>query len=194
MMGLKGYKPDALASQVSLHCQIYNSGVHWRQWWRLNTIYAEIFHRNFTYCSGLSLTDHRTLCYPEFHVNFWQYDDVIKWKPFPRNWTFVRGIHRSPVNFPHKDQWRGALMFSMICVSINGWVSNRESGDLRRYRDQYDVSVKKVHGALAPYPSVNSSQLVGQSGNYQVKYNNLTRMTACRYSTVQIAHGAFYRK
>ena len=26
------------------------------------------------------------------------HDDVIKWKPFPRYWPFVRGIHRSPVN------------------------------------------------------------------------------------------------
>ena len=32
------------------------------------------------------------------------HDDVIKWKHFPRNWPFVRGIHRSPVNSPHKDQ------------------------------------------------------------------------------------------
>ena len=39
------------------------------------------------------------------------HDDVIKWKHFPRYWPFVRGIHRSPVNSPHKDQWRGALMF-----------------------------------------------------------------------------------
>ena len=35
---------------------------------------------------------------------------------------FVRGIHRSPVNFPHKGQWRGALMFSLICAWINAWV------------------------------------------------------------------------
>ena len=49
-------------------------------------------------------------------------DDVIKWKHFPRNWPFVRGIHRSPVNFPHKGQWRGAFMFSLICVWINDWV------------------------------------------------------------------------
>ena len=40
--------------------------------------------------------------------------DVIKWKHFPRYWPFVRGIHWSPVNSPHKDQWRGALMFSLI--------------------------------------------------------------------------------
>ena len=38
------------------------------------------------------------------------HDDVIKWKHFPRYWPFVRGIHRSPVNSPHKGQWRGALM------------------------------------------------------------------------------------
>ena len=46
------------------------------------------------------------------------HDDVIKWKHFPRYWPFVRGIHRSPVNSPHKGQWRGALMFSLICVWI----------------------------------------------------------------------------
>ena len=40
-----------------------------------------------------------------------QHDDVIKWKHFPRYWPFVRGIHRSLVNSPHKGQWRGALMF-----------------------------------------------------------------------------------
>ena len=51
------------------------------------------------------------------------HDDVIKWKPFPRYWPFVRRIHRSPVNSPHKGQWRGALMFCLICAWINGWVN-----------------------------------------------------------------------
>ena len=68
------------------------------------------------------------------------HDDVIKWKHFSRHWPFVRGIHRSLANFPHKGQWRGALMFSLICVWINDWVNNREAGDLRRYRAHYDVS------------------------------------------------------
>ena len=53
---------------------------------------------------------------------------------FPRYWPFVRGFHRSPVNSPYKGQWRGALMFSLICIWINGWVNNREADDLRRYR------------------------------------------------------------
>ena len=69
------------------------------------------------------------------------HDDVIKWKHFPRYWPFVRGIHRSPVNSPHKGQWRRALMFSLICVWIKGWENNREAGDLRRYRAHYDVIV-----------------------------------------------------
>ena len=69
------------------------------------------------------------------------HDDVIKWKHFPRNWPFVPGIHRSPVSSPHKGQWRGALMFSLICVWINDWINNREAGDLRRYRAHYDVIV-----------------------------------------------------
>ena len=44
----------------------------------------------------------------------------------------------SPVN---KGQWRGALMFSLICAWINGWVNNREAGNLRRHRAHYDVIV-----------------------------------------------------
>ena len=69
------------------------------------------------------------------------HDDIIKWKHFPRYRSFVRGILRSPVNSPHKGQWRGALMFSLICAWINGFVNNRDAGDLRRIRTHYDVSV-----------------------------------------------------
>ena len=81
------------------------------------------------------------------------HDDVIKWKHFPRYWPFVREIHRSPVNSPHKGQWRGALMFSLICVWINGWVNNREAGDLRPHRAHYEVSVMWwciTHVAILP--------------------------------------------
>ena len=78
-------------------------------------------------------------CYLMPNDYFLQYDDVIRWKHFPRYWQFVRGIHRSPVNSPHKDQWRGALMFSLICFWINSWVNSGGAGDLRRYRAHYDV-------------------------------------------------------
>ena len=69
------------------------------------------------------------------------HDDVIKWKHFLRYWPFAWGIHWSPVNYPHKDQWRGALISSLICARINGWVNNRAAGDLRCHRAYYDVIV-----------------------------------------------------
>ena len=69
------------------------------------------------------------------------HDDAIKRKHFPCYCPFVRGIHRSPVYSPHKGQWRGAMMFSLICVWINGCVNNREAGNLRRYRAHYNVTV-----------------------------------------------------
>ena len=49
-----------------------------------------------------------------------------------------------PVNSPHKGQWRGALMFSLICPWINDWLNNREAGDFRRHRGHYDVNVMCV--------------------------------------------------
>ena len=56
-----------------------------------------------------------------------------------------QGIDRSPANSPHKGQWRGALIISLICVSINVWVNNREAGDLGRHRAHYDVTVIMAH-------------------------------------------------
>ena len=78
---------------------------------------------------------------PEVCIGSDDRDDVIKWKHFPRYWPFVRGIHRSPVNSPHKGPWRGALMFSLICARIKGWVNNREADDLKRQRAHYDITV-----------------------------------------------------
>ena len=64
---------------------------------------------------------------------------------FRRYWPFVRGIHRSPVNSPHKGQWRGVLMFSLICAWIHGWVNKREAAISRRHRAHNDVIVMRVH-------------------------------------------------
>ena len=55
--------------------------------------------------------------------------------------AFCAGNSPVPVNSPHKGQWRGALMFPLICAWINDWVNNREAGDLRRHRGHYDVNV-----------------------------------------------------
>ena len=74
------------------------------------------------------------------HFGIW-HDDVIKWKHFPHYWPFVQGIHQSPVNSLHKAQWHGALMFSLICAWINGWVNNGEAGDLKHHHAHCDVTV-----------------------------------------------------
>ena len=96
-------------------------------------------------CGNVNITDafFVSMVYTEWwrHNIVSVHDDVIKWKHFPRYWPFVRGIHRWPVNSPHKGQWRGALMVSLICAWINGWVNYREAGDLRRHRAHYDVTV-----------------------------------------------------
>ena len=55
------------------------------------------------------------------------HDDVIKWKHFPRYWPFVRGIHRSAVNSPHKGQWRGASMF-VFYLRLNKRLSKQSWG------------------------------------------------------------------
>ena len=57
----------------------------------------------------------------------------------------VAGIRRSPVNSQHKGQWRGALMLSLICAWINGWVNNGDAADLRRHGVHYDVNVMIDH-------------------------------------------------
>ena len=104
------------------------------------------------------------------HVNAFSslHDDVIKWKHFPRYWPFVRGIRRSPVNSPHKGQWRGALMFDVICAWINGGVKNREAGDLRRHRTHCDVAVIL---ALYVWGESNSGRCISLTGQVMRRFD-----------------------
>ena len=46
-----------------------------------------------------------------------------------------------PGEFPTQRPVTRSFVFSLICVWINGWVNNREAGDLRCYRAHYDVTV-----------------------------------------------------
>ena len=116
-------------------------------------------------------------------------DDVNKWKYFPPYRRFVRGIHGSPVNFPHKGQWRGALMFSFISTRINGWINNREAGDLRRHRAHYDIIVMMHKNAglmrnLNAYANCNMicaykwwglwTLVKGEAGGWNMPYNICT--------------------
>ena len=122
-----------------------------RPWWRHRT------GSSFAPCNDLSTPSHQlknAKTTIKFELNTMTstlinyigkcHDDVINWEHFPRYWPFVRGAHRSPVDSPHKGQWRGASMFSLICARTDGWASNREAGDLRCHRAHYDVIVMIV--------------------------------------------------
>ena len=92
------------------------------------------------------------------------HDDVIKWKHFPRYWLFVRGIHRSPIDSITRasDAEFWCFLWPLICAWTNGWVNNRDAGDLRRHRSHYDVTVmvmlclqrvKRRHGCVRYWAS-----------------------------------------
>ena len=66
------------------------------------------------------------------------------WRQSLRVTGHLSGEYRSLVNSPHKGQWRGALMFSLICAWIKGWLNNHAAYDLRRHRAIYDVVVMAV--------------------------------------------------
>ena len=81
-------------------------------------------------------------------LNQW-HDDVIKWRHFPRYWPFV------PVNSPHKASDAELWCFSLIWVWINGWVTNREAGDLRSHRARCDVIVMMTQFTDAYIPDLS---------------------------------------
>ena len=99
-----------------------------------------------------------------------KHGDVIKWNHFPRYWPFVRGMHRSPVNSPHKCQWRRALMFSLICARTNGWANHRHAGDLIRHRAHYYVIVMKYRDMQSTYFEIQYETLIWTRFLYKTEH------------------------
>ena len=62
--------------------------------------------------------------------------------------AIVWGRHRLQLNSLPKVQWRAALMFSLTCAWINGWVNNREAVNLKRHRAHYDVTKCNIIHAI----------------------------------------------
>ena len=94
-------------------------------------------------------TQNKTTLHAEckYRAEYWtHHDDVIKWKHF-RVTGHLCGEFTGDRWIPHTkaSDCMGALMFSLICVWINGWVNNGEAGDLRRDRVHYDVTVMQSH-------------------------------------------------
>ena len=68
-------------------------------------------------------------------------------------------VGNSPVTgeFPQKRPVTRGLMFSLIRAWINGWVNNREAGDLRRHRAHYDVTVMGTELQHTVHPNIMQS-------------------------------------
>ena len=109
---------------------------------------------------GTKITKQKSANCP--HISWDQYG-VIKWKYFLSYWPFVRGIHSSPVDSPHKGQWRRVLMFSLMPAWTNSYANNRDAGDLRYHHAHYDVTVMWTVSSvtLQSWPSVQQGKSEG---------------------------------
>ena len=85
-------------------------------------------------CRNQSLTNSLVFSYLSIDISPFLplHDDVIKWNLSPRYWPIVRGIHRSPVNSPHKGQWRWVMISSLIWVIVNSNFRNKLQWNLKR--------------------------------------------------------------
>ena len=79
-----------------------------------------------------------------------------------------------------KDQWRGALMFSLICACTNGWDNDRDASDLRRHSAHYDVTVMMIL-KLSLIHGVQSSDVMNK---------NIEQITSNLYSDLVIGSRA----
>ena len=76
------------------------------------------------------------------------HNDVIKWTDFTRWWSFVKGIHRSPVDPPHieaSDAGLWCFLWSAPELTVELWANNRNARDFIRHRAHYDVTARLIH-------------------------------------------------
>ena len=83
----------------------------------------------------------------EKHLPWWRHQVEI----FSTLPALCDGIHRSPADSPHKDQWPRILMFSLICTWTNGWANSQVVGDLKRHRAHYGVTVMWIQMVIHPH-------------------------------------------
>ena len=116
---------DALA-QILTEIYKFQILTNFVTWWRHRCGHECVKHNLHSWTSPTMYLQNIVCVAPVLHMIKIQTNKNTGWKHyhlanagnkhFPRYWPFVWGIHRSPVNSPHKGQWRRALIFSFICA------------------------------------------------------------------------------
>ena len=106
----------------------------------------DIMHHNNKVSNQLHMAPTWPFC-TKFAIAWWRHQMetfsalLVTGNHLPWYWSSLLGKFLSPLDSPNKGQWRGALVFSLICAWINGRAYNRDADDLRCYRAHYDVTV-----------------------------------------------------
>ena len=153
----------AIASQITSLTIVYstvyseNASIWWRHHANTNSLNPEMERSSFWLpCLSLETLQASFQVTNDDHGS--KRDDLLSF--FSAQWKTWHAISRGTkhmmtssngnifrVTGP-KGQCREALMFSLICAWINGWVNTREAGDLRRHRTNYDVIVMQIEKIL----------------------------------------------
>ena len=105
----------------------FDKHIYWVLFWKLTPFIMQTFYQNVMSVIGAAV--------------LLQNHSRHQMEKFSTLLAICAGNSPVPVNSPHKGQWRGAWMFSLICVWINGWVNNHKAGVLWCYHAHYDVNV-----------------------------------------------------
>ena len=101
--------------------------------------------------------------------------------------TLMETISTLPALCARNSPFPGALIFSLICTRINGWVNNHEAGDLRHNRTHYDVTVMILTNRSAR-PSPRAQVTTWHVAHYWDHYRgapSLGQVTATRWQIPQ---------
>ena len=125
------YSVDKAIKTINWFCDSWN-------WAR--TVQAETLVRSLSSTYRITLHRYSKITFIHTWAKWWRH----QMKTFYALLAIGEGNPRSPADSPHKGQWRGALMLSLICAWTNGWANDQDAGDMRRHRAHYDVTVTKM--------------------------------------------------
>ena len=99
--------------------------------------YVALISQWLLHCLGLSLI---RKCYVIIYAR-WQLYSKPRWRHQMETFSVLLALCAGNSSVTGKFQRREALMFSLICIWIKGWVTDSKAGELRLHRAHYDVTI-----------------------------------------------------